>query len=93
MSDGPAFDGVGRVLGTEDATPLDFWVALAPGPYLQLDDVVVDRADPARTARRCRSRAWSPRSGPATRAPASTPTCSSSPTACCRPRRSRRPRS
>jgi len=32
---------VGRVLGTDDATPLDFWVALAPEQYLQLDDVVV----------------------------------------------------
>src|SRR2546430_15094776 len=32
---------VGRVLGTSDATPLQFWVAVAPGSYLQLDDVVV----------------------------------------------------
>jgi uncharacterized protein len=32
---------VGRVLGTEDATPLTFWVAVEPGAYLQLDDVVV----------------------------------------------------
>ena len=31
---------VGRVIGTEDATPLDFWVAVAEGQYLQLDDVV-----------------------------------------------------
>lgn len=31
---------VGRVIGTEDATPLDFWVAVAEGEYLQLDDVV-----------------------------------------------------
>jgi uncharacterized protein len=31
---------VGRVLGTEDATPLQFWVAVSPGAYLQLDDVV-----------------------------------------------------
>ena len=31
---------VGRVLGTEDATPLDFWVAIEPEAYLQLDDVV-----------------------------------------------------
>jgi DNA helicase HerA-like ATPase len=29
------------VLGTADATPLTFWVAVAPGSYLQLDDVVV----------------------------------------------------
>ncbi len=32
---------VGRVLGTVDATPLQFWVAVRPGAYLQLDDVVV----------------------------------------------------
>src|SRR5678815_781406 len=32
---------VGRVLGTSDATPLQFWVAVTPGAYLQLDDVVV----------------------------------------------------
>ena len=36
---------VGLVLGTEDATPLEFWVAIAPGHNLQLDDVVaLDRA-------------------------------------------------
>ncbi|MGC9669822.1 ATP-binding protein [Planosporangium sp. 12N6] len=34
-------DPVGRVLGTADATPLTFWVAVAPEAYLQLDDVVV----------------------------------------------------
>ncbi|HEX6254636.1 MAG TPA: ATP-binding protein [Euzebyales bacterium] len=48
MSDGtdPA---VGRVLGTEDATPLEFWVGIDPdaGQYLQLDDVVaLDRRLP-----------------------------------------------
>jgi DNA helicase HerA-like ATPase len=32
---------VGRVLGTEDATPLQFYVALREDAYLQLDDVVV----------------------------------------------------
>ena len=32
---------VGRVLGTQDAMPLDFWVGVAEGQYLQLDDVVV----------------------------------------------------
>ena len=32
---------VGLVVGTEDATPLQFAVALAPEAYLQLDDVVV----------------------------------------------------
>jgi len=31
---------VGRVIGTEDATPLEFWVAVDEGGYLQLDDVV-----------------------------------------------------
>ncbi|MDQ3645467.1 MAG: ATP-binding protein [Actinomycetota bacterium] len=40
-------DMVGRVLGTEDSTPLDFWVGLAPDRYLQLDDVVAtDRTPP-----------------------------------------------
>ena len=28
------------MLGTEDSTPLEFWVALQPGSVLQLDDVV-----------------------------------------------------
>jgi hypothetical protein len=41
----PAADPVGRVLGTADATPLQFWTAVAPGSYLQLDDVVVTRRD------------------------------------------------
>jgi len=31
---------VGRVLGTQDAMPLEFWVAVDEGRYLQLDDVV-----------------------------------------------------
>ncbi|MDA0160594.1 ATP-binding protein [Solirubrobacter ginsenosidimutans] len=31
---------VGKVLGTQDATPLDFWVAINEDNYLQLDDVV-----------------------------------------------------
>ncbi|MEM7339582.1 MAG: ATP-binding protein [Actinomycetota bacterium] len=43
-SEGPA---VGLVLGIDDATPLEFWVAVAPGRTLQLDDVVaVDRVLP-----------------------------------------------
>src|SRR5919205_3062284 len=29
------------VLGTEDATPLTFWVAVGPDSYLQLDDAVI----------------------------------------------------
>ena len=38
---------VGRVLGTDESTPLEFWVAVAPGQQLQLDDVVaVDRRLP-----------------------------------------------
>lgn len=38
---------IGRVLGTEDATPLEFWLAVAPGPELQLDDVIaLDRILP-----------------------------------------------
>jgi uncharacterized protein len=36
----PPQELVGRVLGTEDATPLEFWVGVAPGRFLQLDDVV-----------------------------------------------------
>jgi hypothetical protein len=40
-------DVVGRVIGTDDATPLEFWVGVAPGAYLQLDDVVaLDRVLP-----------------------------------------------
>lgn len=31
---------VGRVLGTDQSTPLEFWVALQPDRFLQLDDVV-----------------------------------------------------
>jgi DNA helicase HerA-like ATPase len=40
---------VGRVIGTDDATPLEFWVALAEGGFLQLDDVVaLERELPGR---------------------------------------------
>ncbi|HLT11783.1 MAG TPA: ATP-binding protein [Micromonosporaceae bacterium] len=42
MSEG---EPIGRVLGTFDATPLQFWVAVRPGAYLQLDDVVVTSRD------------------------------------------------
>jgi DNA helicase HerA-like ATPase len=34
---------IGRVLGTESATPLDWWVAIEPEQFLQLDDVVLVR--------------------------------------------------
>ena len=46
---------VGLVAGTEDATPLEFHVAVQDGAYLQLDDVVVtERAVPgAGTVRVC----------------------------------------
>lgn len=38
---------VGRVLGTEDATPLEFWVAVGEDRFLQLDDVVaLERTPP-----------------------------------------------
>ena len=36
---------VGQVIGTEDATPLVFHVALYPDAYLQLDDVVATSRD------------------------------------------------
>ncbi|HEX8100740.1 MAG TPA: ATP-binding protein [Actinomycetota bacterium] len=40
---------VGMVLGTEDATPLSFWVGVSPDAYLQLDDpVIVDTDVPGR---------------------------------------------
>ncbi len=31
---------IGRVIGTDDSTPLEFWVGIGPDGYLQLDDVV-----------------------------------------------------
>src|SRR6266540_2680758 len=34
---------VGMVLGTESATPLEWWVAIEPDQYLQLDDVLLVR--------------------------------------------------
>ena len=55
MVEEPANDGdaasdrqnsaVGQVIGTEDATPLVFHVALCPDAYLQLDDVVATSRD------------------------------------------------
>jgi uncharacterized protein len=40
---------VGIVLGTEDSTPLTFWVGVGPGSYLQLDDpVIVETEVPGR---------------------------------------------
>src|SRR5207302_11129483 len=40
---GDGADALGLVVGTVPATPLQFSVGLAPGQYLQLDDVVVTR--------------------------------------------------
>lgn len=34
---------VGMILGLEESSPLDWWVAVAPDEYLQLDDVVLVR--------------------------------------------------
>ena len=34
---------VGVVLGTEPSTPLKWWIAIRPGAYVQLDDVVLVR--------------------------------------------------
>jgi DNA helicase HerA-like ATPase len=46
---GEVSEPVGMVLGTEDATPLAFWVAVSPDAYLQLDDaVIVDTQVPGR---------------------------------------------
>lgn len=40
---------VGRIIGTDDATPLEFWVAVAADAFLQLDDVVaLERPIPGR---------------------------------------------
>jgi hypothetical protein len=37
---------LGRVLGTEGATLLGYWIGVAPGQYFQLDDVVAADRDP-----------------------------------------------
>src|SRR6266508_4647595 len=36
---------VGMVLGTESSTPLEWWVAIEPEQFLQLDDVVLVRTE------------------------------------------------
>ncbi len=49
MSDEATPSLAGRVIGTEDSTPLEFWVAVAPDQFLQLDDVVaLERTPPGR---------------------------------------------
>ncbi|MGW7481170.1 ATP-binding protein [Nonomuraea muscovyensis] len=40
-----AGEAVGRVLGTQAASPLSFWIGLEPGKIVQLDDVVVTRRE------------------------------------------------
>jgi DNA helicase HerA-like ATPase len=37
---------VGRILGTQASTPLEFWVGVAEGEYLQLDEVVTTERTP-----------------------------------------------
>ena len=47
LGDPAASAPVGRVIGTEDATPLEFWVGVDKQSFLQLDDVVAtDRTLP-----------------------------------------------
>jgi len=36
---------IGKILGTVDAQPLDFWVAVPPETFVQLDDVVLVKRD------------------------------------------------
>ena len=51
MNQPPTSPPVGRVIGTDPATPLEFWVAVSEGTFVQLDDVVVvERSLPGRTA-------------------------------------------
>ncbi|MEU7894513.1 ATP-binding protein [Nonomuraea sp. NPDC049152] len=42
---GASGEAVGRVLGTQAASPLSFWIGLEPGRVVQLDDVVVTRRE------------------------------------------------
>lgn len=43
MSEPSSSPLVGLVLGSQDATPLEFWVGVREGEHLQLDDLVVTR--------------------------------------------------
>ncbi|MFC4055059.1 ATP-binding protein [Actinomadura syzygii] len=45
MADEASGQVVGRVLGTQSATPLSFWVGLEPGAVVQLDEVIAARRD------------------------------------------------
>ena len=84
--DAPAARPCGRVLGTEDATPLEFWVAVAEGSVPPARRRRGPGAGPAGAASSCASTAWSRRCGPGTRGRASTATSSSSRRASSRPR-------
>lgn len=53
MTGKEARGAVGQVSGTEDPTPLLFWVALHPDSYLQLDDVVALSPRLGRPLHRC----------------------------------------
>ena len=81
---------VGLVLGTEDSTPLQFWVGVGEGSYLQLDDAVILETEVPghRDGPDQRHRPGGPR--PPRGAEPSTPTRSSSSAASSRPRPARR---
>ncbi len=50
MSEQHTSPPIGRVIGTDPATPLEFWVAVSEGCFLQLDDVLVlERKLPGRS--------------------------------------------
>ena len=76
---------VGRVLGTEDATPLDVLgrARARSSTSSSTTSSCASGAVPGPRRAGAALRASSPRCAPARRARASTPTCSSSPTACC----------
>ncbi len=43
MSESSSSSLVGLVLGSQDATPLEFWIGVRDGQHVQLDDMVVTR--------------------------------------------------
>jgi DNA helicase HerA-like ATPase len=43
MADSPSSPVIGLVLGSQDATPLEFWFGVRGGDHVQLDDLVVTR--------------------------------------------------
>lgn len=45
MSESSESAVVGQILGTDDATPMEFWVGIAENAYLQLGDVVQVRTE------------------------------------------------